>query len=77
MEHDVTEPESPGTGRVFAFLAGFLVVGVVIVGLLWGAVNLVAAGELGKLAIALPMLVVFVVFLVLFARQVSRLESRR
>jgi hypothetical protein len=73
----VAEPESPRTGRVVAFLAGFLVVGTALVGLLWSAVNHVVAGELGKLAIALPMLIVFVVFLVLFGRQVSRLESRR
>lgn len=63
--------------KLFALLAAFLVAGMVIVAILWDAVNDVSAGDLGRLAVALPVAVVFVAFLIVLARQVGRLESRR
>lgn len=63
-------------GRILLVLAGFLVVGVPIVAVLWHAVNDVAAGNLGSLLLVLPMLVLFVAFLFLFGRQMRRLDPR-
>jgi hypothetical protein len=69
--------EDPGAGKIFVVLAAFLVLGVAIVAVLWNAVNEVVAGSLGRLVVALPMLLIFLAFLVVFGRQLQRLESRR
>jgi hypothetical protein len=66
--------DAPSVGRIVVFLGVFLVVGVPIVAVLWNAVNEIAKGDLGLLAIGLPALALFVVFLVVFARQLQRLE---
>jgi hypothetical protein len=64
-------------GRLFVMLAAFLVVGVPIVAVLWHSVNQVSAGELGRLAVAIPLAALFIAFLVVFARSVHRLERER
>jgi hypothetical protein len=73
----MAEAEDPGAGKIFVVLAVFLVVGVAIVAVMWSAVNEVIAGSLGRLVVALPMLIVFLVFLFVFGRQLQRLESQR
>lgn len=69
--------DAPGVGALVGMLAAFLAIGVPIVAVLWNATNEVAAGQLGRLAVVLPLLVVLAVFLVVFARRLGRLESRR
>jgi hypothetical protein len=64
-------------GRLFVVLAAFLVVGVAIVGVLWHSLNQVLAGEPGRLLVALPLAIVFVVFLLVFARSINRLARER
>jgi hypothetical protein len=70
----MTESDAPRVGRIVAFLGVFLVIGVPIVAVLWEAVNEMVAGDLGRVGTALPALIVFVVFLAVFARQLRRLE---
>lgn len=69
--------ESPGAGGLVGLLAAFLIIGVPIVAVLWDAINELVAGQLGRLAVVLPLLVVLAIFLVVFARRLGRLESRR
>ena len=64
-------------GRLFVMLAAFLVVGVPIVAVLWDSINQVFEGELGRLVVALPLAVLFVVYLFVFARSINRLERER
>jgi hypothetical protein len=61
-------------GRLFVILAVFLVIGVPIVAILWHSVNQVFAGELARLVVAIPLAVLFVAYLLFFARSVNRLE---
>ena len=61
-------------GRLFVILAAFLVVGVPIVAVLWHYVNEVFAGQLARLIVAIPLLLVLVAYLLFFARTVNRLE---
>ena len=58
-------------------LAAFLVVGVPIVAVLWHSINQVFSGEPGRLVVALPLAVLFVVYLFVFARSINRLERER
>jgi hypothetical protein len=62
--------------RLLALLAAFLACGTPVVAVLWSAVNEVAAGDVGRLAVALPMLLLLLAVLVLFGRQIRRLDSR-
>ena len=61
-------------GRLFVMLAVFLVVGVPIVAVLWHNVNEVMAGQFGRLIVAIPLLIVLIAYLLVFARTVNRLE---
>jgi hypothetical protein len=63
------------TAKLFGALALFFVVGAPLVAILWKAVNELAAGELSRWIIALPMFVLFVAFLTFFGRWVRRLEQ--
>jgi hypothetical protein len=67
--------EDPGAGKMFVVLAVFLIIGVAIVAVMWSALNEVIAGSLGRLVVAFPMVIVFLVFLALFGRQLQRLDS--
>lgn len=58
--------------RLFVFLAVALVIGAPLVAYIWDSLNRIVAGEYGRLVVALPLLVVFIVFLVAFARQLRR-----
>jgi hypothetical protein len=58
--------------KLFLFLAVFLVIGAPLVAYLWNAINEVVAGQYGRLAVALPLLAVFIAFLVFFGRLVQR-----
>lgn len=73
----MAERDEPGVGKLLALLAVFLVVGAPMVGFLWDALNEIIAGEYGRLIVFLPVLVVFVAFLLLFGRQVQRLDVAR
>lgn len=64
-------------GRLFVMLAVFLIVGVPIVAVLWHSVNQVFSGDLARMVLALPLAIVFVAYLVFFARSVHRLERER
>jgi hypothetical protein len=66
-----------GAGSILLFLAVYLIIGILIVAILWNAINEVAAGDLRRLLIAVPMLVLFVAFLFFFGRRVHRFASRR
>jgi hypothetical protein len=59
-------------GRLFVFLAVALVIGAPLVAYIWDSVNRVVAGEYRRVIVALPLLVVFIVFLALFARLLQR-----
>ena len=61
-------------GRLFLMLAAFLVVGVPIVAVLWHSVNQLFSGDLARAVVAIPLALVFVAFLFLFARSITRLE---
>ena len=63
--------------RLFAMLAAFLVVGVPIVGVLWHSINMVSTGDLDRLLILIPLGIVFIAYLFLFARRIHRLERER
>jgi hypothetical protein len=58
--------------RLFVFLAIALVIGAPLVAYIWDAVNRIVAGEYRRLVVALPLLVVFIAFLVVFGRQLQR-----
>lgn len=58
--------------RLFGFLAVSLVIGAPLVAYIWDSVNRIVAGEYGRVVVALPLLVVFIAFRVLFARQLQR-----
>ena len=62
--------------RLFFFLTVALVIGAPLVAYIWDSLNRIVAGEYRRLMVALPLLVVFVVFLVLFARQLERRLER-
>ncbi len=66
-----------GAGRAALVLGAFLVPGIVIVALFWSATNDAIAGDVRRLAVALPMAVVFLAFLAVFGRRVLRLAERR
>lgn len=59
-------------GRLLVFLAVALVIGAPLVAYIWDAVNRIVAGEYRRLVVAVPLLVVFIVFLAVFARQLQR-----
>jgi hypothetical protein len=59
-------------GRLFVFLAIALVIGAPLVAYIWDSVNRIVAGEYRRLVVAVPLMVVFLVFLGLFARQLQR-----
>ena len=59
-------------GRLFVFLAIALVIGAPLVAYIWDSVNRIVAGEYRRLVVAVPLTVVFLVFLGLFARQLQR-----
>jgi hypothetical protein len=58
--------------RLFLLLTVALVIGAPLVAYIWDSLNRIVAGEYGRLVVALPLLVVFIVFLVVFARQLQR-----
>lgn len=58
--------------RLFLFLTVALVVGAPLVAYIWDSLNRIVAGEYGRLVVALPLLVTFILFLVVFARQLQR-----
>ena len=65
-------------GRLFVFLAAALVIGAPLVAYIWDSVNRIVAGEYRRVVVALPLLVVFIAFLTVFARQLQRrLEPER
>ncbi len=64
------------TMRLVIVLVLFFAIGTPVVAILWNAVNEVAAGDLGRLAVALPMLVLLAAVLVLFGRQIRELDPR-
>jgi hypothetical protein len=66
--------DGPGIGRLVILLGIFAIVGIPIVAVLWDAVNHVAAGDLGRLVVAVPTAAVFVVFLIVLAGRIRRLE---
>jgi hypothetical protein len=65
-----------GAGGIVLFLGIYLIVGIPIVAVTWNAVNEVATGDLRRLVIAVPMLVLLVAFLFFFGRHVHRFASR-
>jgi hypothetical protein len=67
----------PGVGKILLLLAAFLVVGIPLVAVTWSAVNDAAAGQLGRLIVALPMAAAFAILLAVLGRQLRRLDSRR
>jgi hypothetical protein len=73
----MAERDEPGLGKLLGFLAVFLVVGAPMVGFLWHTLNEILAGDDGRLVVFVPVLLVFVAFLVLFGRQVQRLAVMR
>lgn len=68
--------DEPGVGRIVLVLAAFLVVGIPMVAIGWNAVNLALAGDLRQLLVAVPLVLLFAGFLVLFGRRLQRLERR-
>ena len=51
--------------RLFGFLAVSLIIGAPLVTYIWDSVNRIVAGDYRRIFIALPLLVVFIAFLVL------------
>jgi hypothetical protein len=70
----MTTDGGPGIGRLVVLLGIFVVVGVPVVAVLWDAVNQVAAGDLGRLVVAVPALAVFAALLIVLAGRIRRLE---
>ena len=58
--------------RLFLFLTVAFLIGAPLVAYIWDSLNRIVAGEYRRLLVALPLLVVFIVFLVVFARQLQR-----
>ena len=66
-------------GKLMALMALFVVIGVPMVAFLWETVNLLLALHVDgtRLLIALPLLVVFIGFLVVLARTVRRWNAQQ
>lgn len=65
----------PSVGRILMLLAAFLIPGIPLVAVAWGAVNDVAAGQLDRLAVAIPATVAVAVLLAIFGRLLRRLDA--
>ena len=68
----MADGDAPGVGGTFIFLAIALVIGAPLVAYVWDGVNRIAEGDYGRVVVALPLLVVFLVFLAAFGWQVKR-----
>ena len=62
-------------GRILLILAVFLLPAIPLVAVAWSAVNDVAAGQLGRLVVAIPATAAFAVLLVFFGRRLQRLDD--
>ena len=71
-----TAPE-PSVGRIIGLLAAFLIPSVPLVAITWSAVNDVAAGQIGRLVVAIPTAGAFAILLALFGRRLRRLDASR
>jgi len=67
----------PSVGRILMLLAAFLIPGIPLVAVAWSAVNDVAAGQLGRLVVAIPATAAFAVLLAIFGRLLRRLDAGR
>jgi hypothetical protein len=66
-------PDDPRIGKLVLLLGILVAAGVPVVAYLWNAVNEVMAGDLFRLAVVVPLLGLFVAFLILLGWQVRRL----
>jgi hypothetical protein len=69
-------PREPSIGRILLLLAVFLLPGIPLVAVAWSAVNDVAAGQLGRLVVAIPATAALAVLLFFFGRRLQRLDDR-
>jgi hypothetical protein len=67
----------PSVGKIVSLLAAFLIPGVPLVAVAWSAVNDVAAGQVGRLVVAIPTTGAFAILLALFGRLLRRLDAGR
>ena len=75
----MAEGRHAGPGTLVPFIALFALVGLPLVAYLWETLNELLSGFVDpvRLAVSVPVLVLFVALLVLLARGVQRLDERQ